>query len=269
MKTKSVYSLHPAFKTEAAYAAKLRERTGKSMDEWAEVVKKDGPATEKERREWLMTTHGFTTNYAWWVAERAEGKGSAEQYDPDAYVEAMFAGKPALRPLYDRLLKLGLALGKDVKACPCQTIVPLYRQHVFAQLKPTTKTRLDLGLCLGSTPFTERLLDTGGAAKKDRITHRIAIAQLSDIDDEVKYCLRMAYELDGPEAKPAKKPKGEVAVPADFAEALAGNAAAQAAFAKLPPSHKREHVESIEEAKKPQTRVRRIAKAVEMLARKP
>src|SRR5215211_3118054 len=98
MKAKSVYSTHPLFKMEAAYADSL--------------LKRDGPATEKERREWLKATHGLTTNYCWWVAERAEGRGGAEQYDPDAYVEAMFANKPALRPLYDRLLKLGLALGK-------------------------------------------------------------------------------------------------------------------------------------------------------------
>jgi len=48
----------------------------------------------------------------------------------------MFAGpKEALRPLYDELLKLGRSLGKDVKVCPCQTMVPLYRNHVFAQIK--------------------------------------------------------------------------------------------------------------------------------------
>jgi uncharacterized protein YdeI (YjbR/CyaY-like superfamily) len=64
------------------------------------------------------------------------------------------------------------------------------------------------------------------------------------------------------------KPKGEVVVPEDLAAALAANPAAQAAFAKLPPSHRREHVEAVEEAKKPETRARRIAKAVEMLAKK-
>jgi hypothetical protein len=261
--------MHPAYKMEAAYTANLLARTGKSMAEWVAVVKKDGPATEKERREWLKTTHGLTTNYAWWVAEVAEGKGTgADQYDPDAYVEAMFANKPALRPIYDKLLKIGLSLGNDVKACPCETIVPLYREHVFAQLKPSSKTRLDLGLSLRGTPFTERLLDTGGTAKKDRITHRIAITSLADIDDEVKYCLQMAYELAEPGAKKAAKPRGDVVVPEDFAAALASSPVAQAAFAKLPPSHRREHVEAIEEAKKAETRARRIAKAVEMLTKK-
>jgi hypothetical protein len=109
----------------------------------------------------------------------------------------MFAGpKAALRPIYDELLRLGLRQGKDVKACPCKTIVPLYRHHVFAQIKPTTRTRIDLGFALKDTPSTGRLLDTGGLAKGDRITHRIPITSLAEIDDEVKHWLKAAYELD-------------------------------------------------------------------------
>src|SRR5215813_8545100 len=103
----------------------------------------------------------------------------------------MFAGsKAGLLPVYDALLKLGLSIGKDVKACPCQTIVPLYRKHVIAQIKPTTKTRIDFGLALGDTKAPRRLIDTGGFAKKDRITHRFEITKLSDIDAEVRKWLK-------------------------------------------------------------------------------
>jgi hypothetical protein len=111
----------------------------------------------------------------------------------------MFAGpKAGLLPIYDRLLDLGLGLGNDVKACPCQTIVPLYRTHVFAQIKPTTRTRIDVGFAFKDAPATGRLIDTGGFAKKDRITHRIPIERLEEIDDEVVHWLRKAYELDAP-----------------------------------------------------------------------
>lgn len=89
-----------------------------------------------------------------------------------------------------------MALGRDVKVCPCKTIVPLYRRHVFAQIKPSANLRIDLGLALEDTLTPERLIDTGGLAKKDRITHRIAIAALTDIDAEVKRWLRFAYDLD-------------------------------------------------------------------------
>src|SRR5262245_22979923 len=132
----SPYSVHPGFAQEEAGLNNLLKKTGKSLDEWVAFVKATGPPTEKERREWLKTEHGLTTNYAWWVAERAEGKGSVEDYDPDALVDAMYSGSRAgLRPLHERLLKVALKLGKDVKICPCQTIVPLYRRHVFAQIK--------------------------------------------------------------------------------------------------------------------------------------
>jgi hypothetical protein len=109
----------------------------------------------------------------------------------------MFAGsKAALRPLYDALLQLGKGLAKDVKVCPGKTIVPLYRKHVFAQIKASTRTRIDFGFALKDTKAAGRLIDTGGFAKGDRITHRIEITSLADIDDEVKHWLRVAYDMD-------------------------------------------------------------------------
>jgi uncharacterized protein YdeI (YjbR/CyaY-like superfamily) len=49
-------------------------------------------------------------------------------------------------------------------------------------------------------------------------------------------------------------------VPDDLRAALSGHPAAQARFDALPPSHRREYLEWITEAKKPETRARRIAK---------
>ena len=74
--------------------------------------------------------------------------------------------------------------------------MPLYRNHVFAQIKPTTRTRIDFGLALGATKAPRRIIETGGFKKGDRITHRIEITSKSDIDHEVKRWLKKAYELD-------------------------------------------------------------------------
>ena len=89
-----------------------------------------------------------------------------------------------------------MAQGKDVKVCPCQTMVPFYRKHVFAQVKPTTQTRIDLGLCLRGIKPTKKLLSTGGEKEGDRITHRIEIRSLKDIDAEVRKWLKAAYAAD-------------------------------------------------------------------------
>src|SRR6185437_7283514 len=137
-----------------------------------------------------------------WIAEQSVGKGSDGSPDAyllaaDRYVDEMYSGgKAGLRPIYDALLNLGRSMGPDVKVCPCQTMVPFYRNHVFAQIKPSTQSRINLGLALKDTKVPKRLIDTGGFAKKDRITHRIEIRSLKDIDDEVKRWLKKAYDMD-------------------------------------------------------------------------
>ena len=146
-KTKSIYSVHPGVVMTQKWLAELKQKSGRTLEEWLKLIKKDGPAEQKARRDWLREKHGLNTMIATYLAERSTGKG-AQMEDPDLYlqsaerdVDKMFAGgKAHLRPVYDALLKLGLKTGKEAKACPCTTIVPLYRKHVFAQIKPATQT---------------------------------------------------------------------------------------------------------------------------------
>ena len=200
--TSSTYDVHPGLAMYQNSQATLKQKTGRTLEEWIKLVSKEGPATEKERRAWLKAEHGLGMNYAGWIAEQSVGKG--DDGNPETYlkhaqefVESMYSGaKEPLRPIYDALLALTRNLGKDVKVYTDKTIVPLYRKHVFAQIKPTTRTRIDLGLALKDTKVPKRLIDTGGFAKKDRITHRIEITSVKDIDAEVKKWLKTAYEMD-------------------------------------------------------------------------
>jgi uncharacterized protein YdeI (YjbR/CyaY-like superfamily) len=61
-------------------------------------------------------------------------------------------------------------------------------------------------------------------------------------------------------------PKAEIAVPDDLAAALAAAPAARAHFDGFAPSHRREYLQWIVEAKRPDTRARRVAQAIEWLA---
>jgi Bacteriocin-protection, YdeI or OmpD-Associated/Domain of unknown function (DUF1905) len=82
--------------------------------------------------------------------------------------------------------------------------------------------------------------------------------------------LRAAAGVGGGETVPVVMERDDeprtVEPPADFARALKSNRGAQAAWDKLSYTHRREHVEHIEEAKRPETRLRRIEKSVRMLA---
>jgi uncharacterized protein YdeI (YjbR/CyaY-like superfamily) len=66
--------------------------------------------------------------------------------------------------------------------------------------------------------------------------------------------------------RPPKRPKKPLRVPPYLAAALEKNKKALATFESFPPSHKREYVEWITEAKREETRERRLATAIAWMA---
>ena len=67
-------------------------------------------------------------------------------------------------------------------------------------------------------------------------------------------------------SRPKSAPKSEAKVPPELATALAKNRKAKAAFDAFPPGQRREYVEWIAEAKREETKAKRVAQAVEWIA---
>jgi hypothetical protein len=82
--------------------------------------------------------------------------------------------------------------------------------------------------------------------------------------------LRAAAGVKGGETVPVTVERDDeprvIEAPPDFARALEGDREAQAVWDRLSYTHRREHVQHVEEAKRPETRARRIEKSVRMLA---
>ena len=81
--------------------------------------------------------------------------------------------------------------------------------------------------------------------------------------------IRQAMRLNEENVKvprAAPKPKAPIRVPADLRVALARSAKAKKTFDEFAPSHRREYLEWILEAKREETRKKRIAQTVEWLA---
>ena len=86
-KSKTIYDVHPGVAIVEKWVAELKSKTGRSVEEWVALVKKEGPKEEKARREWLKNKHKLGMNSAWWIAERAGGK-SGEEDTPEGYLAA-------------------------------------------------------------------------------------------------------------------------------------------------------------------------------------
>lgn len=200
------FDLHPSVAYVQAVLENLKAKTGRSAEAWITFLKAEGPPEPKAQVAWLKA-QGLGGTQAGLLAQRAAAEpGHAFDDTPEGYlgaapgyVNAQYGGKKAaLRPLFEQLATLARSLGKDVKICPCETIVPFYRNHVFAEVKPFV-SRLDLGLALGDPAAVPdpsgRLRDTGGFAKKNRLTHKLEITSEADLGIALPW-LQRAYERD-------------------------------------------------------------------------
>ncbi len=116
-----------------------------------------------------------------------------------------------------------------------------------------------------------RLLEGVGDKGAEAMGQFGCIKSIDDLPPEKKLIalVKQAARLneEGVKApRPKTAPKGALAVPGYFSAALKKNRKAQAAFDALSPSHKREYVEWITEAKQEATRARRMATALAWLA---
>ena len=80
-------------------------------------------------------------------------------------------------------------------------------------------------------------------------------ASLADLpaDADFSACVREAIALNAPAnrpKRPARAPKPALPMPADFSAALKRSAKARAAFDHFPPSHRREYIEWIADARR-------------------
>jgi hypothetical protein len=180
---------------QAAIARNLKQRTGKSVEEWADEARRFAPSARNGRVGWLITEHGLPKTAAAMIAACLEGE--IDYADSAALLAGMFAGpKAALRPLYDEIVKAATALGTDVHVIPCRTQVTLRRRRQFAWIKATTSTRLDVGLALPGSAPSGPLLPVAGTNAQDRVRLRIAVAGRDDVNAELKRWLKTAYDLD-------------------------------------------------------------------------
>jgi hypothetical protein len=119
-----------------------------------------------------------------------------------------------------------------------------------------TRRRVPVKATFDGKPYRGSLVPMGGGKHVLGILKEIRTEIGKGVGDTVAVVIE-------PDAEPRV-----VKVPDDLAKALSKNKTAKTAFDKLSYSHQREYVNHIEEAKKEETRQKRIEKTLEMLVEK-
>lgn len=177
----------------AAMIAGLKDKTGKSLEEWLVVLRGSGMAKHKEFMTLLKGEHGLTHGFANMIALQALDSDSHTADDTDSLVTAQYSGtKASLRPIYDRLLEAIGKFGKDIEVSPKKAYVSLRRHKQFAIIQPSTATRVDVGINLGNAATTERLEKSGSF--NAMVSHRVRLSAPSEVDKELLGWLKKAYD---------------------------------------------------------------------------
>ncbi len=172
----------------------LKEKTGHSLDEWKIVISKQNLAKHGEIVKFLKESHNITHGYASEIALKVLGSDADSSNDADAFIETQYKGKEHLKAFYDKLIAEIEKFDGDFEIAPKKTYVSLKRKKQFVILNPASKTRFEIGFNLKGTVAKGKLENE----KPNGIcSHKINLADISEIDKEVIDWIKMAYENAG------------------------------------------------------------------------
>ena len=184
----------------ATVSASLRERTGRTLDEWVALVQREGPdpLDQKAARRWLKDVHGVLQNSQWAIADAAARDAGWTEPTPQQYADALYSGpRAALRPLHDAVVALGLSLGDDVRVEGRSTYAPLVRRTQLAAVAPGPRGTLRVGLRYRTdVPADPRLEPAKGFAQATHWLHLPGPTPPDEVGD-LEPLLRAAYEQAG------------------------------------------------------------------------
>ena len=167
----------------------MPEKTGKSLDEWKEILQSKSFSKHSEGVKFLKEEYQVTHGFANTIVTLSKEEDSTD----NDLVAAQYKGKESLFPIYQELIKYVDSLGNDVTITPKKGSVSIIRKRQFVLIKPATKSRIDLGFKLKGKPTTNRLEESGPFGTM--CTHRVQLTELSQINSELKTWIKEAYDV--------------------------------------------------------------------------
>jgi len=168
----------------------LHKNTGKTLEQWIEIVKRENFIKHGEIIKFLKEQHNLTHGFANLIAHKAKGSDAGSANNQDDLISKQYQGKEHYKPLYNKLMSEIQKFGKDIEVAPKNTYVSLRRKKQFAILNPVTKTRFEIGINLKGQEPTGKL---ESEKPNSMCSHKINLSDLKDIDKEVIDWIKTAY----------------------------------------------------------------------------
>lgn len=170
----------------------LIERSGEDVEVWNTRIAAVKPGSEGELRSWLAD-RGVTGYAQMLLVMETFGYPDFLTASAEELLDGQYADRLALRPVLDALLAFAATLDSVTVQARKTYVTLVTPRRQFALIRPTTRTRVDVGLRLAGAEPGGRLL-AAGSLGNDVITVRIPLTSVDDIDAEVEQLLVRARD---------------------------------------------------------------------------
>jgi hypothetical protein len=162
---------------------RLLRMTGVDVATWRDRMAATGLESEPEVRSWLGE-RGITGYGQMLLVMERFGYPDFFTAGADELIEAQYATKPGLRPVYDAVVAAALGVGEAHVQARKGYVSIVGPRRTFAVVQASTRSRVDLGLRLPGREAGGRLL-AATSIGNGACTVRIALTGVADVDDEV------------------------------------------------------------------------------------
>lgn len=185
------------------WCAELLERaTGEDVAVWNRRVAESGIDTEAQLRVWLADRGVSGYAQMLLVMERF-GYPDHLLATADELFGGQYADRPVLRPVADRVIESAQLSGAEVTVQMRKAYVAFVGpRRTFAQLVPSTKSRIDLGLRIevdlaevAADDSRARLLPAKNLGNRT-CPVRIPLTDIAEVDEDVAAWLARAYDAN-------------------------------------------------------------------------
>jgi len=177
----------------------IQTRTGKTLEQLYEIIRKSGLSKHGEIREMLKNELGMghgdaNTLVHFYTRSAGEGAAQAGGTSIEEAVNEIYAGsKAALRPIHEKLMAEITKFG-PFEVAPKKGYLSLRRKKQFAMIGPATKTRVEVGLNMKGVAATTRLIEMPPGKM---CQYKVNLSDSREVDKELISWIKQAYDSAG------------------------------------------------------------------------
>ena len=176
---------------EREFIATAREKTGKDVPEWMQVISSSGASKPNAILNWLKENHQLNHMQANFLSGMYLNDGKPV-YDQQVLFAKLFDGKEHLRATYNTLQESTLAQLPDTLFIPTKAYVSIEAKRCFA-CATLTKNNIRVGLDLGDLPFDDYTQKAKSLGAMPNLTHMVEVTAPTEVNDKLMSFVTQAY----------------------------------------------------------------------------